>query len=179
MCYNFTMTCKQPNCVNPVHVRKVGLCKAHYQLWYRNKPLRDVPQLEHVPCAVSGCPRFQDVGRLCASHRSVAWRMSVNEDELIPMLNDGRCQICGLAPSRGSLQIDHDHTCCNGNYSCGKCIRGLLCAPHNMMVARVEAGVVHDVGVAAYLSAAPHVTVAPWVPKGADKTHPGRNKRLD
>jgi hypothetical protein len=25
------------------------------------------------------------------------------------------------------LSIDHDHACCPGRISCGKCIRGLLC----------------------------------------------------
>jgi hypothetical protein len=29
------------------------------------------------------------------------------------------------------LHVDHDHACCPGNYSCGACIRGLLCHRHN------------------------------------------------
>lgn len=27
--------------------------------------------------------------------------------------------------------IDHDHGCCRGRKICGRCIRGLLCGPHN------------------------------------------------
>jgi hypothetical protein len=29
-------------------------------------------------------------------------------------------------------ELDHDHKCCPGKYSCGKCIRGALCSKHNM-----------------------------------------------
>lgn len=43
---------------------------------------------------------------------------------------------CAICPStepggNGTWHVDHDHTCCPGNISCGKCVRGLLCANHN------------------------------------------------
>ncbi len=38
-----------------------------------------------------------------------------------------------------SLCVDHDHKCCPGIRSCGKCIRGLLCSACNQIVGLVEA----------------------------------------
>ena len=48
---------------------------------------------------------------------------------------DGGCRVCG-APS--NLQIDHDHGCCPGKESCGKCVRGILCGPCNTVLGMVN-----------------------------------------
>lgn len=54
--------------------------------------------------------------------------ISVEEYEERFRLQNGLCASCGSPPSNGKiLYIDHDHSCCPGDKSCGKCIRELLC----------------------------------------------------
>lgn len=44
----------------------------------------------------------------------------------------GRCWWCQRATGRSKkLANDHNHKCCPGTISCGKCLRGLLCSKCN------------------------------------------------
>jgi len=40
---------------------------------------------------------------------------------------NGVCKICGKDNNGRRLMVDHDHNCCPGANTCGKCTRGLLC----------------------------------------------------
>lgn len=56
---------------------------------------------------------------------------------------NGLCAICGhLSHHHGKLQrlqVDHNHKCCDlKTKSCGKCLRGLLCANCNMLLSYFE-----------------------------------------
>lgn len=42
-----------------------------------------------------------------------------------------RCPICSVEFIGYSFAVDHDHSCCSGNWGCEKCVRGLLCITCN------------------------------------------------
>lgn len=46
----------------------------------------------------------------------------------------GACAICRQQPRAVKLAVDHDHSCCPADKSCGKCVRGLLCVHCNRAV---------------------------------------------
>lgn len=54
----------------------------------------------------------------------------------------GKCAICDSLESkgRGRFHIDHDHSCCPSEKTCGKCIRGLLCSNCNTKLSVIENG---------------------------------------
>jgi hypothetical protein len=54
----------------------------------------------------------------------------------------GGCGICGSKTpgGRGRFHIDHDHSCCPTEKTCGKCVRGLLCNHCNTKLYVIENG---------------------------------------
>jgi len=54
--------------------------------------------------------------------------------EMLKLQNDG-CAICETKEIDYSyFYVDHDHNCCPGENSCGKCVRGLLCRNCNSAI---------------------------------------------
>jgi len=68
-------------------------------------------------------------------------RYGLTRDDYVDMekSQNGVCKICGEPEKyKNRLSIDHDHLCCPGYGSCGKCIRGLLCSSCNRILGQVN-----------------------------------------
>lgn len=63
-------------------------------------------------------------------------RYGITEERYQEMLVEqgNCCAICGVNQETLTkrMSVDHDHNCCPGLYSCGNCLRGLLCSHCNL-----------------------------------------------
>lgn len=64
--------------------------------------------------------------------------LSLGQVETLIRLQEGRCANpgCRVLFDRGSKKtrpcVDHNHECCPGKITCGKCVRGILCGSCNV-----------------------------------------------
>ena len=85
---------------------------------------------------VRWCPAHRKAGYYAHGRATTVARYGISERDYWQMVADqgNRCAICHKDPGKQGFQIDHDHQCCPGRDSCGKCVRGLLCSPCNMAI---------------------------------------------
>lgn len=84
-----------------------------------------------------------------------ARKHGLSVDDVNAMLSEqgGVCAICRQPPADGQrLCVDHDHTCCPGQRSCGRCVRGLICQNCNKMLGFAGDSVVTLRAAVGYLS---------------------------
>jgi Recombination endonuclease VII len=80
------------------------------------------------------------------------WRYNVNKAKLIELQN-GRCanEACRAPIDLSTGCVDHDHSCCPLNKSCGKCVRGVLCQMCNKSAGLIGDSASKLRGLAEYL----------------------------
>jgi len=148
--------CSVNGCNDPVFVDypSEGLCRTHRWRLRNGRPM-DVPKraksVVGMVCAEPGCQEPVWARGKCNSHNRYDWakrnperhrknkrngvlrRHHTDEDWFDSTLigQDFRCAnpACRSAEpgGRGEWHIDHDHRCCPGTFSCGRCLLGLLC----------------------------------------------------
>jgi Recombination endonuclease VII len=70
----------------------------------------------------------------------IKYCLSAKEYYAILERQNGHCATCPKTEeecSKKRFHVDHDHSCCPGERSCGKCVRGLLCQQCNMAIGLV------------------------------------------
>lgn len=116
--------------------------------WITYKPMHCLTcgvELERKPNTRTPlrCPAHQaehDAHRRTEKERRRRFRRhGLTEERYLAILRSqgDACAICGATEpngGRGGWHIDHDHSCCSGPWSCGNCIRGILCGRCNNMI---------------------------------------------
>lgn len=158
------LTCRFETCAKPVAVKVHGLCHAHYNQHRKGQklvPCKGTPEWIEAKVSdgqkvCSRCRRWLPLAdfnerrdsthqptRSCCRRCNVLRRMgmtSVDYDDLLAQQGGG-CAVCGAtAADQGgkALAVDHDHSCCPGVGSCGKCIRGILCDACNTTLGQLN-----------------------------------------
>lgn len=101
------------------------------------KPLQEFNSNGDRPSHV--CLRCERSARLLKTYG-----ITVEEYEDMFAAQHGACAICGqpetleLHGRSLPLAVDHDHSCCPGRTTCGRCLRGLLCWNCNSLLGKIE-----------------------------------------
>jgi hypothetical protein len=152
--------CVGPDCDHLQRYPASGLCRAHYLQQWHGKELRPLrKQLdsrtrddqgrkkcfhcrEWLPESAyrSGARTYDGLYPECldCSHDQRLRRtygITAAVFDAMLAAQGGGCSICGGQSDVGRrLCVDHDHSCCPGLKSCGKCVRGLLCNSCNRAI---------------------------------------------
>ena len=132
--------CSVPDCGRPHKAR--GLCKSHSERAKKGLPLGEIQARgQMTECVEPGCVSTPIARDMCSKHLNWLYNstrkygLNVGEYEQMLASQGGVCAICGGVNANGyRLSIDHDHSCCPGNKSCGECVRALLCARCNFAI---------------------------------------------
>jgi hypothetical protein len=152
--------CKFDTCSNPIYSQKHSLCTGHYSQWCRRgelRPLRGTPEWRSISVVndektCTRCGYLLPTSNFYAKGESNGIRAHCNRCNILRRMNmtardfdrllaeqGGGCAICGRTDPQASgraFAVDHDHACCPGSGSCGKCVRGILCDDCNVAIGR-------------------------------------------
>lgn len=143
---------------NRKHMAK-GLCTTHYaqlpEQKERRKNDRNQPEQKERVKKYYQLPEIKERNKL--QHKEYCQRPEIKEqtrksyllytynitlEQYDQMFKDqnGCCKFCNRSQSEFQkiLSVDHDHNCCPGAKSCGKCVRGLLCQRCNTLLGFIE-----------------------------------------
>lgn len=106
--------------------------------------------------------RYADpVIRLKHKDSRLKYRYNITLEQYNKMYEDqkGVCQICNEPETYldqfknpKALAVDHDHSCCPEETSCGECVRGLICQNCNLLLGVAKDNISLLLNSAAYLN---------------------------
>lgn len=151
-----------------------GYCHGHYRQALRGEAMRTIgpKSLAHVDAAAgtkvcATCSQAKPFGEFrktsqntsglsrhcvaCLNMKSKSSVYGLPLEAIARLMTQAECSACGVELTAESRRFDHDHSCCPGRRSCGKCFRGILCAGCNLALGHAGDSVERLEKLAAYL----------------------------
>ena len=99
-----------------------------------------------VQCVITVCNkrrmeawRMRNPEKVRQIGREYSYGLTPSQFDRLKRLQGNKCPLCRQEfSSKVKPYVDHDHSCCTEQKTCGKCIRGLLCNKCNAVLGRVE-----------------------------------------
>lgn len=152
----------RPEGWQPVHVTRHAQlsCNGEHHICtkcQKLKPVQEFPLNPETPCGYDPrckqCRHEARVARRSENKNDIlvkertSWRLArygITYQQYLDILasQDNKCFICQeieVGKDVKVLCVDHDHRCCPGPRSCGKCVRSLLCTNCNKLLGYAEA----------------------------------------
>lgn len=139
--------CGIEGCERPRYARM--MCRPHYSADLYSDPEKRARQ-EAYKAAYNATDRARakrrannatPEGKSASIARDLMRKYGLTVEAFDAMLSaqGGGCAVCGATPAVTGrrLAVDHDHGCCPGERSCGKCVRGLLCFACNSSLGKL------------------------------------------
>lgn len=121
------------------------MCAAHADRVRRGIPLTERPfkrPYNGERCERPDCTMKASSLSLCRYHYSVVRKYGRFALDLVDQYSMRGCPIClRKASEAGAPQVDHDHSCCPGQKTCGKCVRGAICSRCNSGLGMFQDGI--------------------------------------
>lgn len=115
---------------------RVGMCKECRSAHRKERG-------EHAKAQPARVKRYQSDPEyrrklLSGQHKS-RYGITLDEKDAMLAAQGGVCACCGTDEPKGrGWATDHNHACCPGIRSCGKCIRGVICSRCNMALGQFD-----------------------------------------
>lgn len=120
-------------------------CRKPYDRQYRRG---------RAPMRCESCRAAWNAKRRAATQlrsRCAAKGITIEQYQAALASQGDKCAVCRSEFGLKGPQIDHDHTCCPTQKSCGRCFRGLLCGGCNLGIGSMRENVITIQAAAEYV----------------------------
>lgn len=128
----------------PTDTKKCSSCQIVLPVsnFYTNKYVKSDGYNNYCKeCTKKHVKKWQNKKKSLDPHGYVraCYRFKLGYLELLFASQNGCCKLCKTNLTIKTCKVDHDHSCCPGTKTCGKCVRGILCNRCNSWLGGYEA----------------------------------------